>query len=291
MIQAIQSAFSTSQINPAQKKRQTTQAISLKTFDTLQFGNTQAHPLAKYIDHTKLTYKEGEKPIETIKKLCAEAKANQFYAVCVRPDKIELAKSELEGTGVQVATVIGFPQTKVELADEQAHATIGNYSIEEKLAETQQALKAGADELDLVLNVQQFRDEGSPGYHQDTVLELASVKAMAGDVPVKVIIEADLLTDEEIVQATKACIAAGVDFVKTSTGMVSGGHGATVEDVTLIADTLKEFDPTGNIQIKASGGIRTPDDANAMVDSGATRLGTSRGVGLVTGSESDPNSY
>ena len=96
------------------------------------------------------------------------------------------------------------------------------------------------------LNVNQFKAEG-PGFHQDTVYELASVKALAKDVPVKVIIEADLLSPDEIVQATKACIAAGVDFVKTSTGMVGGGHGASIEDVSLIAETLQSYDTTGEI--------------------------------------------
>lgn len=270
------------------------------------FFHRKSSPLSKYIDDTKLTYKDGENHAEAIRALCKEARDNHFYAVCVRPDMVKLAKSELEGSGVKVATVIGFPQKKTKLFDEMALYTIGDIPVSQKLAETIKAVKAGADEIDLVMNVQQFLEEADEPQQLRTIREFNLIKAFAqelpdkhgkfGDpprvlhrpprkLPVKVIIETDLLSPEQIVKATKACISAGVAMVKTSTGMIENGHGARVEDIALIRKTLEEAGVAKKIGIKASGGVKTKGQAEALIAAGATRLGTSNGVAIVQGTE------
>lgn len=251
----------------------------------VRFANATMSPsaLARYIDHTKLTYQPGENQAAAIRALCDEARQNGFYAVCVRPNKIEQAKRHLNGSGVQVATVIGFPRDKVKLADERQKPTIGNVPLSRKKQEAIQAVQRGADELDLVMNVGKFLKEAHQSAQPKTLEEFRAIKAIAGPRPVKVIIETDLLTPEHIQKATQVCVLAGVDMVKTSTGMVDGGVGATVENVALIRRTLEAAGMSGKIGIKASGGVRTPDKALALIEAGATRLGTSSGVALVQG--------
>lgn len=242
-------------------------------------------PLVSYIDHTKLTYATDENPVAAIQKICAEAKDNHFFAVCVRPEMIQIAKKVLKNSGVQVATVIGFPSAKVSLQSQKAFPTIGDVPLSEKLAQAQQAIRDGADELDLVMNVRQFLMEVGQPQQVATVQEFKAIKAIAGNRVVKVILETDLLTPAQIQKATQACIDAGVDMVKTCTGMVDGGEGATVANIQRIHQVLANQDQAQKVGIKASGGIKTAKSAQALITAGATRLGTSQGVAIVNGLE------
>lgn len=247
--------------------------------------------LSKYIDHTLLTYALDDDPVIAVRQLCQEAVKYKFYAVCIRPDRVALAKELLKGTGIKVATVIGFPERTVLLADARALLMIGDVPLWQKLMETEKAIKAGADEIDLVMNVHQFLREVDDPLPMRTLREIALVKTFAAGRKVKVIIETDLLTPEEIRKATLACARVGVDMVKTSTGMIRNGQGATVENVKLIKAALVEAGKADKIGIKASGGIRDAEQAKALVSAGATRLGTSRGVAIVTDGKSEGGAY
>jgi deoxyribose-phosphate aldolase len=222
--------------------------------------------IAKYIDHTLLSPSATKADIT---KLCNEAKDNNFFAVCVNPYHVRQAVKELSSTNVAVATVIGFP--------------LGANLTDVKVAETQKAIAEGAEEIDMVINVGALKD-GEIAYVTDEIA--AIVKAAKGQM-VKVIIECDLLTDDEKTAAAKACVKAGAGMVKTSTGFVKDGKGATVHDVTLI----KEAIAGSSLGIKASAGIRDFAGAKALIDAGATRLGTSAGVALTKGSEAVPAAY
>ncbi len=209
--------------------------------------------LSKYIDHTLL------KPDATkaqIVKLCEEAKEYDFASVCVNPSWIEVTKAELAGSGVNTCVVIGFP--------------LGAMTTAAKVFEAKDAIEKGADEVDMVINVGRLKD-GDDAFVTE---EIRQIKEAVGNHILKVIIETCLLTDEEKVRACKDSIAAGADFVKTSTGFSTGG--ATVEDVKLMKDTVGD-----TLQVKASGGVKNEDDFKAMIDAGATRIGTSRGVSLM----------
>jgi deoxyribose-phosphate aldolase len=255
------------------------------TTETVRFGQSGNGKinLPAYIDHTKLTYKEGEDQKISIQKLCAEARDNKFFAVCVRPNMITTAKNALSGSNVKTATVIGFPADKTTLADQKAFPTIGDFPLAEKTAEARKSIQDGADELDLVLNVRQFLAEAAQPEQVATVNEFKAIKEIAGDKIVKVILETDLLTADEVRKATLACVKGGVDMVKTSTGMVDGGKGATVENIRLIYQTLSEAGMADKMGIKASGGIKTAESAKALIKEGATRLGTSQGIAIVQG--------
>jgi len=211
--------------------------------------------LAALIDHTELhidaTYGD-------IRRLCLEAVKYGFAAVAIHPVNIPLAVKLLEGSQVKVDAAIGFPT--------------GAFTIEGKVFETKDAIKKGAEEIDFVMNVGAFK-AGNYGVVMD---EMRAIKEAAGDLVTKVILETCVLTDEEKVTACQIAKEAGIDFVKTSTGF--GEKGATVEDVKLISQTVGE--ETG---VKASAGIRTLQDALAMIDAGATRLGTSAGVAIIEG--------
>ncbi|HEY9713534.1 MAG TPA: deoxyribose-phosphate aldolase [Chroococcales cyanobacterium] len=216
--------------------------------------------LAKYIDHTLLN------PTATraeITKLCEEAAEHKFFAVCVHPYHVRQAVRELSTTDVAVATVIGFP--------------LGANLTDVKIAETQRAISEGAEEIDMVINIGALKDKDYT-YVTD---EITAIVKVAKEHPVKVIIECDLLSEEEKVEATKACVKAGAAMVKTSTGFVKDGKGATVEDIELIKKTLDG----AKLGIKASAGIRDYSKAKALIDAGATRLGTSAGVAIVKGAE------
>jgi deoxyribose-phosphate aldolase len=248
-----------------------------------QFGSTALpeERVRQAIDHTKLTFKPDEAPEAAIRKLCREAVSNRFFAVCVRPQHIGLAKAEIAEAPVKVATVIGFPADKVEKAAEASQPTVGNFTTAEKVAETRAAVDAGVDELDLVINVGRFKEEAAQAEQPYTLQELIAVRDAAQGRPVKVIIETDLLNDAEIVKATQLCHQAGVFMVKTCTGMVNGGSGATLPIVTRIQTTLAGLNSP--LQIKASGGIKTLNQANELIHAGANRLGTSAGVEIVAG--------
>jgi len=211
--------------------------------------------LARYIDHTLL---KADATAADIEKLCREAKEHRFFAVCVNGSWVELARHCLEGTDVKVASVVGFP--------------LGTMETDVKRFETEAAADAGAHEIDVVINVGRLR-EGDDKY---VLRELRDVVEAADERPVKVILETCLLTDEQKIRACKLVVEAGAQFVKTSTGFSTGG--ATLEDVKLLRREVgKDFG------VKASGGIRDSVAALAMIEVGATRLGTSNGVAIVRG--------
>ena len=209
------------------------------------------------IDHTVLHAYATDEQIE---KLCAEAVEYHFASVCVNPCHVARAAELLKGTGVKVATVVGFP--------------LGTNTTETKAFETKDAVAKGADEIDMVLDVGAMK---SKRYH-DVQNQIHAVVQAAGGKLVKVIIETCYLTDEEKVIACKAAAEAGADYVKTSTGFGTGG--ATVKDVALMKKSIP-----AHMKVKASGGIHTYAEALAMVEAGASRLGASAGVAIVSEAE------
>jgi deoxyribose-phosphate aldolase len=211
--------------------------------------------LAAYIDHTLL---KADTMARDIENLCAEARENQFYSVCVNGSWVGQACHFLEGTGVKVASVVGFP--------------LGAMSLDVKRFEAEAAIDDGAHEIDVVLNVGRLK----AGDDKYVLRELRDVVEAADEWPVKVILETCLLTREEKIRACKLVVESGARFVKTSTGFSTGG--ATVEDVKLMRETVGP-----KFGVKASGGIRDTKTALAMIEAGATRLGTSAGVAIVKG--------
>ncbi len=210
--------------------------------------------LAGFIDHTLL---KPEATKEDIARLCAEARQYNFAAVCVNPVYVKEARGHLHGSGVRIATVIGFP--------------LGAATAAVKAFETGEAVAAGADEIDMVIHLGALKG-GAVNYIREEIT--AVVKAACGRA-VKVIIETGLLTDAEKIAACRAAKAAGAHFVKTSTGFGPGG--ATAADIRLIRKTIGP-----DMGIKASGGVRTREAALEMIDAGATRIGTSSGI-VITG--------
>lgn len=209
--------------------------------------------LNKYIDHTALKSAVGA---SELKKLCQEAITYNFKSVCVNPCDVSFCKEQLIGSDVEVCTVIGFP--------------LGKNSTEIKVLETKQAYLDGASEFDMVINVAKLK-ERDLCYVEN---EIKSVVEVANGKVVKVIIESGLLTDEEIALATKITCSAGADFVKTCTGFTGGV--ATETAVKIMKQNL-----SGKTKIKASGGIRTKEDAIKFIELGVSRIGTSSGVEIV----------
>ncbi|MDR7857174.1 deoxyribose-phosphate aldolase [Tissierella sp.] len=209
--------------------------------------------ILKMIDHTVL---KPETTREMIKQLCNEAIEYNFAAVCVNPYHVSYCKEILNGSDIKVATVIGFP--------------LGANTKEVKAFETVEAIKNGADEIDMVINIGALKDKDYTIVKEDikSVVEAAKGKAL-----VKVIIEACLLTDEEKKKACELSMEAGADFVKTSTGFSTGG--ATYEDVKLMKSVVGD-----KLEVKASGGVRDLGTAQKMIEAGATRLGTSSGINI-----------
>lgn len=203
------------------------------------------------IDHTLL---KPEATSEMVKKLCKEAKEHGFFSVCVNPYYVKLAKKELKDSPVKVVTVIGFP--------------LGSTTKEVKAFESSEAIKNGADELDMVINIGALKAKDYSKVEEDikAVVEIAKKEAL-----VKVIIETCLLNDEEKKKACEIAKKAGVDFVKTSTGFSTGG--ATEEDIKLMRKVVGQ-----DLGVKASGGIRDYEVAKRMVEAGASRLGASSSV-------------
>ncbi len=224
--------------------------------------------IAKFIDHTMLSPNATR---DQITKLCGEAKEHKFAAVCVNPCYIRQAVRELSSTDVAVACVVGFP--------------LGANLTDVKVAEAQKAIAEGAEELDMVINVG-FLKDGLLDLVESDIASVVKV-AKAQNILVKVILETDLLSDEEKIAATKICVKAGAGMVKTSTGFVKDGKGATIEDIALIKTALGG----ANLGIKASGGIRNLEQAKKMIEAGATRLGTSAGVAIVKGAQPVSVSY
>lgn len=211
--------------------------------------------IAGYIDHTLL--KPDATPAE-IEKLCKEARDNHFAAVCVNPPFVRQCADLLKGTGVQVATVVGFP--------------LGSHTTATKVFETEQALVDGATEIDMVINVGELK-AGDDGFVREDIRSVVAAAHRAGAL-VKVIIEAALLNDQEKVRASRLSKEAGADFVKTSTGFGPGG--ATAHDVALMRQTVGP-----NLGVKAAGGVKTLEQAQEMIQAGATRIGASAGVKIV----------
>lgn len=208
----------------------------------------------KLIDHTALKPNTNKK---SILKLIAEAKTYDFASVCVNPCWVALAHQELKNTDVKVCTVIGFP--------------LGANTTEVKVFETKDAIEKGAQEIDMVINIAMLKDKEYDYVENEIhqIVEAAKDKAI-----VKVIIETCLLTNEEKIKACELSQKAGADFVKTSTGFSTGG--ATVHDVALMRKTVGT-----DMGVKASGGVHTHEEALAMIEAGANRIGASAGVKLL----------
>lgn len=209
--------------------------------------------LAAYIDHTLLKPNASR---EQIKKICDEAKTYHFASVCVNSCWIPFVAAELAGTEIAPCSVIGFP--------------LGAMLTSSKAAEAKDAVAAGAKEIDMVINVGFVKSRDWESVKAD----IAAVNAAKGAAKLKVIIETCLLTDEEKIKACEVSKEAGADFVKTSTGFSTGG--ATVEDVALMRKTVGT-----EMGVKASGGVRTLEDALTMIEAGASRLGASAGVQII----------
>lgn len=222
-----------------------------------------AEGLAGMIDHTLL--KANALPSE-IEKLCAEAREYSFKSVCVNPSHVALCKRLLQGSGVLVCTVVGFP--------------LGATTTATKAAETRDAIADGADEIDMVINIGALK----AGEYEKVKHDMEAVVEAARGRTVKVILETHLLTDEEKVAACQLAVAAGIDFVKTSTGMFGGG--ATVEDIALMRKIVGP-----SLGVKASGGVRTKEDAEKMVAAGANRIGASASIAIATGKKTETKGY
>ena len=217
-------------------------------------GSENITNLSSYIDHTILKADASESDVV---KLCKEAVEHNFCSVCVNSSRVLLASEHLKGSSIKVCSVVGFP--------------LGAMNSEAKGFEASIAVSEGAEEIDMVINVG-FLKEGSLDKFEE---DIRSVRKSCGEgIILKVIIETALLTDEEKKEACRIAEKAGADFVKTSTGFSTGG--ATVEDVALMRASVSE-----KVKVKASGGVRSYEDAVKMIKAGAERLGTSSGIAIV----------
>ena len=219
--------------------------------------------LARHIDHTLLKADASARDIE---KLCAEAREHHFWSVCVNGSRVVQAAALLEDSDVKVAAVVGFP--------------LGAMDSDAKRFETENVIDLGAQEIDLVLNIARLK-EGDEKY---VLRELRDVVEAADGVPVKVILETCLLTNEEKLRACSLVVESGARFVKTSTGFSNGG--ATLDDVKMMREAVGP-----KFGVKASGGIRDTATALAMIAAGATRLGTSAGIAIVKGHDAGGGAY
>ncbi|MBQ2984677.1 MAG: deoxyribose-phosphate aldolase [Candidatus Gastranaerophilales bacterium] len=215
-------------------------------------------PINEYIEHTILkpdaTFKDVEKVIQ-------EALEYNFLGVCINPNHVKEAKPLLENSNTKLVTVVNFP--------------LANNTIDTILLQTGRALIDGAQEIDTVINLAELKNKN----YEKVTYDIKRTKELCGEYVLKVILETDLLTKEEIEIACKCAVDAGANCVKTSTGFVKGGVGAKVEDVKLMYDIVS---PHG-LFVKASGGIKDYAKAKALVEAGAMRLGTSSGVEIIMG--------
>ena len=209
--------------------------------------------LNKYIEHTLL---KQDATKDELVNLLDEAIKYNFLGVCVNPVNVKFTANYLKDYEIKVVTVIGFP--------------LGQSTTESKVLETIDAVKNGADEIDMVINIGKLKDND----FDYIVEEIFKIKTACQGKVLKVIIETDLLSKDEIKQASELCIKGGADFVKTSTGFVKNGVGAKAEDVKLMFETVHQ----AGLGVKASGGVRDREAAIAMIEAGATRIGTSSGV-------------
>jgi deoxyribose-phosphate aldolase len=222
--------------------------------------NYSSAEIAAMIDHTIL---KADATKDEVVQICREAKQYQFATVCVNPSWVATAAEVLKGSGVGITTVVGFP--------------LGATTTASKAAEAKFAIEDGATEVDMVLNIGLLKSGDLEGVKRDVEGVAAAVK---GQAILKVILETGLLTDEEKVVASEICKQAGADFVKTSTGFGKGG--ATVEDIALMRRTVGP-----GLGVKASGGVRDRETALQMFAAGATRIGASSGIAIVTGGKGE----
>lgn len=211
--------------------------------------------LNKYIDHTLLNPDATKKDII---KICTEAKKYEFASVCVNSSYTKIVSDLLEDTDIKTCIVVGFP--------------LGAMSKKAKIYEAKTAVKEGADEIDMVINLGLLLD----GKSEEVYEEIKEIKEVCGDRHLKVILETCLLEDLQIIEACQLAERAGADFVKTSTGFSRGG--ATIKDIRLMRETVGD-----RLGVKASGGIRTREDAEAMIEAGASRIGASKSVEIISG--------
>ncbi len=212
-----------------------------------------AKEFASYFDHTLL---KSEGSATQIQKLCQEARENGFATVCINPYWLPLAAKELSGSSTVPITVVGFP--------------LGASTTSTKVFETKNAIELGAKEIDMVINIGLVKS----GNYQMCGKDIEAVYVACNGIPLKVILETSLLENDEITRISKICSEIGVAFVKTSTGF--GSRGASVEDIKLMKAAISD-----KVKIKASGGIRTLEDAEKMIAAGAHRVGASASVGIL----------
>lgn len=224
---------------------------------------TQSDSLAPFIDHTLLKADITE---DQIKALCLEAQDNNFFSVCIPSSFIPLAYDQLKKSSVKICTVVGFP--------------LGHQATEVKVFETKYSIEHGAEEIDMVINISALKS----GHLDKVKNDINEVVRSAQDKTVKVILETALLNEKEIEIASKISEDAGAHFVKTSTGFSTGG--ATLSDIQIMKKSISP-----NMKIKASGGIKTQEQAWSFIRSGVHRLGTSSGVALVNNQKTDEGSY
>lgn len=218
---------------------------------------TTSDKLAQMIDHTRLNPESTEKDIES---LCQEAINYRVWALCVNPIFVPLAKSFLSHSSIKICSVIGFP--------------FGATTWEVKVLEAERAIRDGADELDVVANIGALRSGNFSLVEEELRQIVATAKRVKKDAIVKLIIECCFLDDSQKIDSCKVAMSAGADFVKTSTGF--GPHGATIHDVKLLRKTVGP-----DFGVKAAGGIRAREDAMAMIEAGASRIGTSSAVKIL----------
>jgi deoxyribose-phosphate aldolase len=231
---------------------------------TAAAGAPGSSSIASFIDHTLLKPEAGE---ADVLKVCAEAAEYHFKSVCVNPIWVKTVKKALRGSGVLTCSVVGFP--------------LGATPTDVKTFEARGAVLDGADEVDMVINIAAAR-AGDKGALVEDITSVAEAVHASGAI-LKVIIETALLNDSQKVLACEAAVEAGADFVKTSTGF--NGGGATAEDVALMRRAVGP-----GLGVKASGGVRSLEDAQAMIAAGATRIGASSGIAIVKG-EQGSSSY
>ena len=211
-----------------------------------------------YIEHTIL---KSDATVFDVKKLIDEAVKYSFFGICINPCYVKFAKDNLKDSEVKVVSVVNFP--------------LASNTIETTLFQTENVLKMGADEIDTVLNISELKNKN----YKKVVFDIKKTKEICAEHNLKVILETDLLTKEEIVIASKCAVEAGADFVKTSTGFVKNGVGAKVEDVKLMYKAVS----CEGLGVKASGGIKNYRQAIDLINAGASRLGTSSGVDIMLG--------
>ena len=233
--------------------------MSNEATPSVQPAAAAAGNIASYIDHTLLKPEASE---ADVLKVCAEAAEYGFKSVCVNPVWVKTVKKALKGSGVLTCSVVGFP--------------LGATPTDVKTFEARGAVLDGADEVDMVINIAAARADDKGALTED-ITSVAEAVHASGAI-LKVIIETSLLSDDQKVLACEAAVAAGADFVKTSTGF--NGGGATAGDVALMRRTVGP-----ELGVKASGGVRSLADAQAMIAAGATRIGASSGIAIVKGEQ------